>query len=1077
MIQDVLFVPPSEHIDLSNCDQEPIHIPSSIQAHGMLIAARESDLQIVYVSENSRSFLNVGPEILLEQTLIQALGIPIVESIRATLGKEKCIPHYVMATNIPGMGEALLDVVAHEAFGLLYVELEIAVEERSWDLLSRRLESSMHTLEQPKTITGLCTAIPPLLRSITGYDRVMVYGFDSDGNGEVMAEEKTIEMESFLGLHYPASDIPRQARNLYLLQRIRMITDINYVPVPVLSKRDVVGNTPLDMTYCGIRSVSPIHIEYLQNMGVGATLSISIILNNDLWGLIVCHHNSRKHLPPETRASCDIMGQVLSLLIGAVQNSEESSSRLQKRAILDVLSQALDGQQSIETTMADHSEAFLALAEADGAFIRLSGQTHSIGRTPPLSISSSLMSMLKSNWSEEVGSTDQLGRDFPGFSDIAAVASGVLMLALGYQDDGILLFRGELVSTVRWGGDPNAPKQRNESSTRLSPRKSFAAWQQIQRGRASAWTLQDLDAAREMQQILVKALLRHAEDKLQKLAYEDALTGLFNRNALLEQLTKWQNGSGVRPATLLFLDLDDFTRINDQLGYHAGDELLKKVGQRLSSITREKHFIARLSGDEFAVFCEDLDLYGAEKLANTIIMGLAEPLFVPGGVWRLTASVGIAPVQPNELLGWVLKDPLRAADSAMYVAKHKGGNQVSIVDGRQHAKVLQSRIDEDLTKRQLTANELASAYVQLNSVMDSTSQGILQISHEWIVIYGNRRAAEILPDFNVGIDCWKCFPALLSDTSEQHLRMAMTTHAASKFQIDDLSSSRCYEVNVFSTSKGLTLFFNDISEEKKIKDQLTLEQLLREKRIEALSHMAGTLAHEISNPLAIIHGRASDLATFASENKPLEGVKVLAACSAIIKTVNQASSILRGLRGFAREGAQDAMALASIYEMVGEAVNAQSERFEEQDIEIRTKLTPGLPDLICREVQIGQILTNLLNNAFDEIHRSNAHERWVTITAMLEGTNLHLEVTDSGPGVEDRFRAHLMEPFFTTKAFGAGMGVGLSLSRAIAQDHGGSLTLLEGTLNTCFCLVLPVHSFRRRLSDNQIAVEVPYEAI
>jgi diguanylate cyclase (GGDEF)-like protein len=726
--------------------------------------------------------------------------------------------------------------------------------------------------------------------------------------------------------------------------------------------------------------------------------------------------------------------------------------------------------------MTENAGTLLSLVDADGAFIRVAGEAHSIGRTPSLSVSSSLMSTLKSTWIGDVGCTDQLGKYFPVFSDSAVMASGVLMLHLSGQDDGILWFRGELVQTVQWAGDPSIPKYRDESSTRMSPRKSFASWQQTQRGRALQWTAKDLDAAREMHQTLVKNLLRRAEMKLEKVAFEDTLTGLFNRNALMERLAKWQNGSGPRAATLLFLDLDDFTRINDQLGYRAGDELLREVGQRLSLLTNQEHFIARLSGDEFAVFCEDLDLSGAEKLANVIARGLAEPLFVAGGFWRLTASIGIAPVQPNQILGWVLKDPLRAADSAMYVAKHKGGNQVSIVDGRQHAKVLQCRIDEDLAKRQLTANELASAYVQLNSVMDSTSQGILQISHDWSVVYGNRRAAEILPEFDIGIDCWKCFPALLSGPAEQHLRKAMTSRSESKFQIDDPSSAGCYELNVFSTRNGLTIFFSDISEEKRIKDQLVLEQLLREKRIEALSHMAGTLAHEISNPLAIIHGKASDLATLAAENKPLDPVNVLAACSTIVKTANQASSILRGLRGFAREGEQDAMELASIYEMVGECVDAQSDRFQQHNIEIRVALTAGIPNFVCREVQIGQILTNLLNNAFDEINRSEGTERWVTITAALLGGNIHLEVTDSGPGIEDRFRAHLMEPFFTTKPFGAGMGVGLSLSRAIAQDHGGSLSLLEDTAHTCFCLVLPGRLFRRRLSDQYVALEVPYEA-
>jgi C4-dicarboxylate-specific signal transduction histidine kinase len=222
--------------------------------------------------------------------------------------------------------------------------------------------------------------------------------------------------------------------------------------------------------------------------------------------------------------------------------------------------------------------------------------------------------------------------------------------------------------------------------------------------------------------------------------------------------------------------------------------------------------------------------------------------------------------------------------------------------------------------------------------------------------------------------------------------------------------------------------------------------------------MAGGLAHEISNPLAIIHGRASDLRDLAAAEVPIAVVEVRTACDSILKTAERASSILRGLRGFAREANQDPMALASIYDIADESLELQQSRFDRNGIEVRVALDAGIPPLLCRETQIGQILTNLLNNAFDAIVQSEVKgaDRWMGLTAASRDGKITVEVTDSGPGVADHFKAHLMEPFFTTKELGLGMGVGLSLSRAIAQDHGGTLMLCSDRKNTCFQLVLPI---------------------
>jgi C4-dicarboxylate-specific signal transduction histidine kinase len=263
---------------------------------------------------------------------------------------------------------------------------------------------------------------------------------------------------------------------------------------------------------------------------------------------------------------------------------------------------------------------------------------------------------------------------------------------------------------------------------------------------------------------------------------------------------------------------------------------------------------------------------------------------------------------------------------------------------------------------------------------------------------------------------------------------------------------------------GLTVFFDDISEQKRLQRELERERMLREQRIEALAHMAGGLAHEISNPLGIIHARANDLAEAAQDQTTLPAEVVLAACNSILNTSDRAIRILRGLRMFAREGSRDPMQTTDVGSLVKQTVDLVERRYETHGIALKTILPVALPLIKCREVQIGQVLLNLLNNAFDAIDSSEKSERWVTVQAEVrhsgesDAAMMVIEVIDGGPGVAPEHRPHLMEAFYTTKPVGAGIGVGLSLSQAIAHDHGGTLNLAEVDGHTCFQLTLPLNA-------------------
>jgi signal transduction histidine kinase/PAS domain-containing protein len=371
-------------------------------------------------------------------------------------------------------------------------------------------------------------------------------------------------------------------------------------------------------------------------------------------------------------------------------------------------------------------------------------------------------------------------------------------------------------------------------------------------------------------------------------------------------------------------------------------------------------------------------------------------------------------------------------------------------------KRLEQKLNTELQLRRRQEQEIASAHERLNHILDSTSEGVMMIDRYWTVLYTNRRAQEISPELKLGMSFWECYPSLQGSHVETHLRSCIADQKETQYELYYPPYDAWFSARAFPTPRGISLFYRSITVEKKMAEQLEFERKLREKRIEALSHMAGGLAHEISNPLAIIHATASDLQRAAQEEGLIPVLEALKASETIVKTSDRAIRILRGLRGFAREAENDPMELASIPEIVSQAIEMQEARFERHGISLRSRLPASLPRVLCREIQIGQIITNLLNNAYDAIVEQNCAERWVLLEIHNAGDLLEVTVTDSGMGVEENAREHLMDPFFTTKTRGLGMGVGLSLSRAIAHDHGGSLTLCNDTEHTCFCLTLPV---------------------
>jgi two-component system, chemotaxis family, sensor kinase Cph1 len=362
-------------------------------------------------------------------------------------------------------------------------------------------------LNRATSLQELYDVTAQAVRELTGFDRVMVYRYDADYNGEVVAEAKAEELNSFLGLHYPASDIPAQARALYEKNWIRLISDVGYRPVPLRPALVPSTGLPLDMTFSTLRSVSPIHVEYLQNMGVRASMSVSLLRDDRLWGLIACHHYSGPHAPPyATRAAAEFLGSTLSLRLVDRAEEDEVHHALQVRSTLAWLTTAtLDEDRPLADTLLG-SPNLLDLLPADGVTVHLQGHRGSRGTPLPEGTAEAIAAWAAARH-QDVVATDSLPRHAPELQVSCEVACGVLVLPLP-EGQYVLWHRAEAMRTVDWGGDPHnkAIAEREGDSVRLSPRKSFERWRETVRDRSEPWTAQELAEVGELRTHLLEAL-------------------------------------------------------------------------------------------------------------------------------------------------------------------------------------------------------------------------------------------------------------------------------------------------------------------------------------------------------------------------------------------------------------------------------------------------------------------------------------------------------------------------------------------------------------------------------------------
>ncbi|MES2610323.1 MAG: ATP-binding protein [Pseudomonadota bacterium] len=503
---------PVQPTTLQNCDREPIHIPGSIQSHGVLVAVDATGL-VRHASGNAQALLGhaLQPgELLRGSTLVAQHPVlrELLEEGLAALGAAADLP---MPTELVAAGRSF-DVVLHQSHELLVIEFE--ARQASPDELTGfavQAHRAMEKLRRPRTsIDDLLQLATQELQALTGFDRVMAYRFRPDSSGDVVAESRRDFLDPYLGRRYPASDIPAQARALYVAHTLRLIADVRAVPVPLVQQP---GDAPLDLGGAILRSVSPIHIEYLNNMGVGASMSISIVINNRLWGLLACHHMGPRQVPYSVRMACDVMAQILGANIQAALARKQAERQQQVAELRTRVMESVLHSDDEFAALCAHAAALATSMHAGAIIVSESGKLCIEGEISDTAARALLHWLDATHAGGTLYATHALPLEAPEVGVQLSPWCGVLALPLDMHRGSWLVFlRKEQIETIHWGGKPEKEVRPGPLGPRLTPRGSFDLWKEIVRSTAEQWAGDDLDIARQLLAELVRAQsARHAE--------------------------------------------------------------------------------------------------------------------------------------------------------------------------------------------------------------------------------------------------------------------------------------------------------------------------------------------------------------------------------------------------------------------------------------------------------------------------------------------------------------------------------------------------------------------------------------
>jgi light-regulated signal transduction histidine kinase (bacteriophytochrome) len=585
-------------LDLTLCDREPIHIPGAIQPHGVMLVVDAETMRVTHGAGEVAARL--GRADWLGAFLPELLGGAAAEEAQRVARGEA---RRVLDPFAPPFAREVFDSHFYTSGRWLVVELEPQISAASSATLLPQLEAAAAMFQRAASLQQLFQIAAVEFRRLSGFDRVMVYRFLEDDAGVVVGEDAAPGQTSFLNHHFPATDIPKQARALYLRNLVRVIPDVTYAAAPLVPAWSEAE--PLDMSDSILRSVSPIHIQYLKNMGVAASASISIVKDGALWGLIACHHAHARSIPADVRSACRALAGGLSRQIKAREETDAYRERVRLRTFEDDIVALLSREGSLDEAISHHLDEIMRMLGADGVAVLRGPDLVRGGRCPPEEATRRLAGWTLDQASERVFATDRLADVYAMSEDLKRIASGVLAIAISASEPWIVLwFRAEQLEVVNWAGNPHKNMAEGPRGV-LNPRASFEAWSETVRGRARPWTMPEIEAAGRLRTAVIdvwqtrrirdlnRQLMRTIEEKELLIRQKEFLIGEVNHRV--------QNSLQLVSS---FLALQ--ARASDDAGLHAAIDEARRRLTAVSLVHRRLYRADQIEAIDAARYIDEL---------------------------------------------------------------------------------------------------------------------------------------------------------------------------------------------------------------------------------------------------------------------------------------------------------------------------------------------------------------------------------------------------------------------------------------------------------------------------------------
>jgi len=498
--------------NLTNCDKEPIHIIGHIQPHGALVVIDMKSYAVVNYSENLSSFLQTK-NLSSFRYLNDLFPDDFIIQLKKELEANKTLSTYTFEKD----RENFL-LIPHVSDDKVIIDVEKQKDKLPSFTFQQQLNNILSQIEKTTSLKETSQIATQLIKNIFGYNRVMLYRFDKDWNGEVIAETKDENLETWLGLRYPASDIPKPAREIFLKQGVRVISDVYYKPSPILSLENSNLQPPINLTNSELRGVSPIHIEYLKNMKVNASLTTSIIVNGKLWGLITCHHYKAKTVDYFQRQSCKFLTQVFANQINLLDTKKYVSSSKQLETLRKKLMLQMQSVSKFKEALLNYQPNLKDFIDCGGVALVRKNKINVLGGTPLKKEIEILIREHLAKQKKSIYFTESLSSHFASAEAYTKTASGILAISLDANfKDFIIWFRPEIITTIEWGGNPEKNGYVKDGVTYLHPRKSFEKWSEKVAGSSKVWENSEIEAAAKLQENINTVLVKKQKEKIKLL--------------------------------------------------------------------------------------------------------------------------------------------------------------------------------------------------------------------------------------------------------------------------------------------------------------------------------------------------------------------------------------------------------------------------------------------------------------------------------------------------------------------------------------------------------------------------------